>query len=635
MRALRFAAAAAFAGLVSGVSAASCGGGAGQLMVAVQTDLDIPKDIDKVKIEVSVRGVPKYGEEFENIGSASDALKLPATLALLPPDDPKAPVRVVVNGYKRGVLRVSREAVTTVPEDRLATLHIKLQVLCVDYVSGDAAIENECPDGLTCISGSCQSVEVDEDSLPDFGEGDVFGGGNGTGNGSCFDVVKCFKSALPLAQIDKEACTYAAAGDTSALNVAVLTESAGICGLTSCFVALDANSAAEGWTPVPGAPGTIALPKGVCNPAGPAVALSVVAAPVTAGCPQKTVKLPICGPFSSAGGKAEPLGQPGLGPIATSLAHPVSVVVDAKNNVFWANAGLWPADKGAQRIGSVKRASLGGGPVATISQGVRSPRGVALASDSVFFTNADPELAGEEQVMRLALADFKGSGLAPVPLVPTALPEGMASSGSTVLWTEFGTGKIRRLSYEGGVLIEGEDLASGQNRPLRIVADEAFACWTNEGKLGAQDGSVACKGVALPAVSPANVIWQSEATPRAIALTSDAVYWATFTSPGKIRRGVRNGSDPFFNEVAEDVVTTEGFPNGVAVDGTHIYWTTWGDGAVWRFPLAPAAGEEPQRLVTDQTRPSAITVTSDAIYWVNEGDPNTANGSVMTFAKPK
>jgi hypothetical protein len=53
----------------------------GQLVVAIQTDVAIPKDIDQIFIEVRVAGNRQY---FNEPPLGPDELRLPATITLVP-----------------------------------------------------------------------------------------------------------------------------------------------------------------------------------------------------------------------------------------------------------------------------------------------------------------------------------------------------------------------------------------------------------------------------------------------------------------------------------------------------------------------------------------------------------------------
>jgi sugar lactone lactonase YvrE len=188
-----------------------------------------------------------------------------------------------------------------------------------------------------------------------------------------------------------------------------------------------------------------------------------------------------------------------------------------------------------------------------------------------------------------------------------------------VFWTEFTSGEI----WSVGIAGDGSSpqmVAPGgpAKHPYRIAADDSVVCWTNEGTvhttdMGAvPDGSVECSFLDG---NPAAVVASGQNTPRAIALDSSGVYWATFAAGGavlKAPRGMNGG-------IGTPEVVAEGlsFPNGIAVDDTHIYWTTWGDGGVHR--IAKTSGGTVENLASGQRRPGEIAIGGTHIFWVNEG----------------
>lgn len=273
-------------GVMSGCSKPS------ELMIAIHTDLSLPKDIDTIRLEVLRGDDSKYQQDFENLGDADADPRLPLTLGLVAKEEPGAEVRVRVSarrGGEAGEVRILREAVTTIPEERVALLHLPLQFLCDGSGSekNDGQVENKvCAVGQTCVAGACVSAAVDSAALSDYAPEDVFGGGSGNGDGACFDVASCFAQGADV-DVDSE-CAF----DDGAVNVALRTESDGVCGDKGCLVALDAGGDAG----FQGSEGKVKLRATVCAQITAGKVLGVVAAPVGGSCPQKTMGLPICRP---------------------------------------------------------------------------------------------------------------------------------------------------------------------------------------------------------------------------------------------------------------------------------------------------------------------------------------------------
>jgi len=292
----------------------------GELMLAVQTDMHIPKDLSGVRIEVSQDGQQLHGATYM-VGPSG--VKIPATLAIVA-GQKRSPVMVRVFGIENAGLpnervRVLRQATTMVPTDRTALMRMPIHWLCdgsgAKLVDGTYGPSGMCPEGQTCIAGRCEDATVDPATLPDYRPQAVFGGGDGSGSGTCFDTVACFDGALGLGvnmgDCSLEAVTMPAGG--RGLNFALVpADGSGICagggrdagGAGACYVPLDGESD-EGWKKLPS--GKIQFAGGVCDRLRSGKASALVA---SARCETKTVSTPTCGGWSSvtAAGPASDAG---------------------------------------------------------------------------------------------------------------------------------------------------------------------------------------------------------------------------------------------------------------------------------------------------------------------------------------
>ncbi len=306
----------------------------GQIMLALQTDMALPQDINRVRLQVlSEQGRVEFDQTF-TVGAKGQA-RIPATFAIVAPEGRAARVEVRLIGFNAQGPRTFNKTITTVPRDRIATLRMPIQWLCDDSVVdlGENSYESKCaPIGdeeAACRAGTCQKVSVREDTLPTFAPPDVFGGGNDPddASGQCFDTVACFNLGLRVVP-DEQCRVQLSAPAALPINFALRPSKPdeGICGAAhDCYVPLD-KSELFGWTELAarpdddgaggadgaggeagagGAPAlggngkmlrTFQLPPAVCEKISEDLIASVH---VTGVCETKTERLPVCGDWYS------------------------------------------------------------------------------------------------------------------------------------------------------------------------------------------------------------------------------------------------------------------------------------------------------------------------------------------------
>jgi hypothetical protein len=296
---------------------------AGAIVVAMQTDMSVPKDVTHVGVFISSDGIVKVASV---VPAGEDALgrrtvKLPATIAVVANEDkPNARVRVRIMGFQRQgpvgtnetlKARVVREAVTTVPQNRQALLRMPIQFVSDGSASGVVSrqrltelgtksvglrtdelddklgtageITFRCPVGQTDVLGECKSNEIDASTLPTYREEAVFGGASqarAQDLGRCFDVAQIYRAAeqvIPvLDKASPDYCTLAldVAQPKARLNFALWSDAAaggaGVCNAEGrCFVPLDgAGSTEPAWTVSQGTDDTVAkvrFASGICQ----------------------------------------------------------------------------------------------------------------------------------------------------------------------------------------------------------------------------------------------------------------------------------------------------------------------------------------------------------------------------------
>lgn len=277
--------------LVAGLGCSDTETVPGQLVVSIETDVALPKQVDTVRVEVLVRGALQFGNTYD-LGQTG--ILIPATLTLLAGDDPSTPVTVRLLGNKGSKTRTLRETVTTVPKGRAASLRMPIQWLCDESAraTDDGLIETTCDPGYTCSAGRCVESEVPEPTLPDYTPEEVFGGGATPEAGRCFDTIGCMGGGR-IAMPDVN-CSIEKPEGGLGPNVALQVEDDGICDEANiaCFVPLDGESD-EGWRSLGD---RLSLPPAACDRLATGRVRSIVA---STSCETKTHSLPPCGPWSS------------------------------------------------------------------------------------------------------------------------------------------------------------------------------------------------------------------------------------------------------------------------------------------------------------------------------------------------
>ncbi|MEO5727229.1 MAG: hypothetical protein ABI134_25450 [Byssovorax sp.] len=623
----------------------------GQIVLAIRTDISIPKDIDKIVIDVSLAetGAVKYHVPFAAL-DPDRTFKLPATLSFTASEeDPGAAVRVRVLASRGDEApRMIRDVITTVPADRTVTLPIAIEFLCdgtaktvtddagkpIRDAEGDLVFQSTCGEGMTCSAGKCVDATVPSSTLAVYDETLIFGGGTASGDGDCFDAATCFDGATPavvemVKMMDKDICRITAGND---VNVALVTQGAGMCGASGCFVPLDAESD-SGWQPGPD--GTLHLPPTVCTKMmeeGGAVTGVVTAPAGKSPCARKQGALPICGPFSSSG-KYTPLNPSAPVVVASGQQNPVSLVLaeTTEGRVYWTTRGTFDASNNPKSDGAVKRAQITGEQAVEIASAQASPHDLVHSGNKgfVFWTNASGGT-----IMGASLATLSAKPL----LDKLGQPEGIAIDDSTLVWTDLMSNQVFEalLAFDKDPSVVGAQTALDQASlgagPRRVVAAPGLRCWTYEDKLDTQGGVVACNdGNASIAVAT------GQSTPRSLALVPDGkgqgtVYFASFADHtkggGVFAVSTAGGAVKNLTQGHAGFPDGEDYPNGVAVDGSVVYWTSRTRGTVMRLE-----GAVLKEIADHQNNPGAIAVGTDAIYWVNEGTADKLDGAIVRLRK--
>jgi hypothetical protein len=185
-----------------------------------------------------------------------------------------------------------------------------------------------------------------------------------------------------------------------------------------------------------------------------------------------------------------------------------SIAMDA-DNVYWVEGPV--SVDSILRTGTLMRVSKAGGVAVTLCSGVVGS-GIALDDDSAYVALLEDKDAGGQ----IVIAKISKAGGPVTVLAAAGNPNGIATNGSTVFWSEWSDQAIDAVSTFGGAAAV---LAKTRGAPGPVAADAMNVYWTTT--LGVQ--SVAVTGGAVRTLSDQQA--------GALALDDAGVYWLAFSPP--------------------------------------------------------------------------------------------------------
>ncbi|MCU0675584.1 MAG: hypothetical protein MUE69_22675 [Myxococcota bacterium] len=191
----------------------SCSSSATQLVVVVDTDYAVPRELDTIRFEIT--GPAGMAQTVTQSVGEEDDPSLPLTLTLVPAGDALGPVNLMVTGLRGTTELVERRAVATLERGESSMLYLFLGRVCAD---------RDCGAG-TCRCGTCGALDEDElepwrgtprrgdpCTTGDGGLGDAGprDGGPDAGPAPCDDDFDCFDGVdCTTDRCDEGTCTNA------------------------------------------------------------------------------------------------------------------------------------------------------------------------------------------------------------------------------------------------------------------------------------------------------------------------------------------------------------------------------------------------------------------------------------------
>lgn len=524
----------------AGAAALSCSKDepTGQLTIAIQTDLAMPKDLNYVRLEVRNDGLPLGTENPYPLHRNDYAINpadppdlrvtIPATFAVYNTKGAAQPIAVRVTAGRDGQPRVLRDAITAVPSDRNAMLRMSLQWLSdgsavpVPGATDPRQANSSCPPLQTSIAGECLDSRIELDRLPDFSPSAIYGG-ESAATGHAFDVLSCF--AAPETVTTDAACSFALPAGVAPENLNVGLElppgSDGVCNADHCVVPLDRQEALtaplDSWFVLAG---RIQLPRGVCTRAATFPSMKVV---FSRACPAKTPSTPLCSPSSPVtdcsihgpedGGAHEPAmatSSPilSLGRAHTCVRSGASVRCWGRNANSQSGAGALTGIQQSMAVvtpfqAEVIHLSAGVDTTCVVSNGARcwgNNRYGQRGDTPIFDTNTPTPttVAGDTAPPRIVAVSSSGTE-------SHACASGTNGSGVARTWCwgantmkQLGTGVPNGLSP--GFDLDARVLALGADFTLALLPSGRVESWGNnvQGQLGQMSGAGGAPKIRMP-----------------------------------------------------------------------------------------------------------------------------------------
>jgi hypothetical protein len=147
-------------------------------------------------------------------------------------------------------------------------------------------------------------------------------------------------------------------------------------------------------------------------------------------------------------------------------------------------------------------------------------------------------------------------------------------------------------------------LASGQESPRAIVADDERVYWTELGT--GRILSVPVGG------GPRVTIAEGQNAPISLAVDATSVYWVAFSGPGLaiFKAPIAGGPATVIASTPDD----QGYER-LAVDGCYVYWTSTNTATVSRVGTD---GSAPTTIASGEFAPWDVKVDATSVYWTNQ-----------------
>jgi hypothetical protein len=132
-----------------------------ELVFGVATDLRAPDALDTVQLEIARtdNGIVQQQLIWDLSGQVNVPFNLPGSYGVVSDGD-EFSLSVVLTGLKDNQPIVSRRSIVSLVEGETLFYRIGITAGCIDRL--------DCPEGSSCVEGTCRDVNVPSNQLPDF-----------------------------------------------------------------------------------------------------------------------------------------------------------------------------------------------------------------------------------------------------------------------------------------------------------------------------------------------------------------------------------------------------------------------------------------------------------------------------------
>jgi DNA-binding beta-propeller fold protein YncE len=260
--------------------------------------------------------------------------------------------------------------------------------------------------------------------------------------------------------------------------------------------------------------------------------------------------------------------------VASNQGSPVGIA-QLDNEIYWTSEddnAIRKALKDAGTCDSVSCSQFAGG--------LSHPGTLAIAPQTLVWSEIEPVEAGT----------VRRSPLSPLNATDLATQQGavwqLATGGGYVYWLARSDGRLRRAPLGGGsaeVVWEELLVPPTDQAGVAVSPDGAWVYWTNP-----DEGKVSRASVTDGFPAARTVLASGQNKPVAVVADDSNLYWLNLGTDCIDEAGpptgsvMRRGLPADGGAAVETLADTLCLPKGIALDDNNVYWTVWGAGEVYR-----------------------------------------------------